>query len=314
MGQQAAKQSGFIVLMGMLMLVVGAAVWFGSAASLKSNQMKIQKDDKYKAQLHEVKQRMLQYAVLHPEIYSDATAEPGPGYFPCPDEDGDGIAEGSCGSPGTDDQLFVYGMVPYKISSRNLTFLDSDINNRLFWYAVDARFVNNSEVFTSTQNNRFAELNVDLDTEVSPATGPNTAPLFLDGEDEIVMVLFYAGDPLPGQSRPSSNYGDYLEQPLIVDGAPSDFMTAGTSPGALNDYVISITRKEWEAAVLSRVTQDIDEDGEADLCTSVAANASHWFNACVYNSPGNPPNFSCTYDALASDNLSGQGWRDLVCP
>lgn len=316
--KEARRQSGFIILMGMLLLVLGAGVWFGTLGNLKSNTLKIQHNIKFHEQLKLIKQRMINYAVLHPEIYSDATAEPGPGYFPCPDLNGDGSAASSCGSPGSEDQLFVYGMVPYRIGGRDFTFIDSDLDNRMFWYAVDARFVNNSQVYTSYLNNRFAELNTNLSNEVVDKDSNLTSPFTLDGRDEIVMVLFYAGEAIGNQVRPLTpsytDYDEFLEQVAITDGLTVEFKSVDVA-NDFNDYVIAITRAEWEAAMLSRVSHDADEDGSADFCSALVSTDVHWFNECVYNSPSNAPGFSCTYDAAAAnDNIAGQNWRGIVCP
>lgn len=336
------KQSGFIVLMGMLMLVLGASVWFGTLGTLKSDEMKIVRDQQYKEELRLIKQRMLNYAVLQPELFSAMTDEPGPGYFPCPDLNGDGVVqnvsglnETSCGThdPSSVDQLVVYGMVPYKFTNRNFVLIDSDLDNRVYWYAVDARFVNNSQVFTSSANNRFSGLNVSLPTEVAQnVTAGNSAPIFLDGEDQIVMVLFYAGEALAdkNQTRPSSNITDYLEQPSIVEGDAVAFNSIGANPDTFNDYVIAITRGEWEAAVLARVSQDNNSDGVPDLCdedldgsgsfTTLDTEVNHWFNNCVAQSLAgsgilDPTQVGCVEDTSApNDILNGQNWRSIICP
>ncbi len=324
--QKSNRQSGFMVLMTMLLLVVGASVWFGTLANVQSNKMKISKDDQYKTQLKLIKERMLQYAVLHPEIYSNSAVEPGPGYFPCPDEDGDDDAETSCGSPsGSNDQLFVMGVVPEKIVVRNFTFVDSDLSNDLFWMAVDARLVYNSEVYTTIDNNRFPSVNNDrdssdgtgFDSQVTQFDTTISAPLFLDGQDDIVMVLFYAGDILTGQVRDGItplDPADYLEQPAINDGFATDFDSTGAGPNVFNDYVIAITRDEWEAAILARVSRDANSDGQPDLCATVNATDNHWFNNCEYTggAPGSGPDTpSCT---LGTNDISaGQGWRAIVC-
>lgn len=325
------NQQGFIILMGMLMLVLGASVWFGTLGTLKSTNLKLEREAKAQEQLYKIKQRMLQFAALHPEIYGDATFEPGPGYFPCPDLTGDGSMAGSCGTLGGVDQLFVYGMVPYKIGTRNFTFLDSEFDNRLYWFAVDARYVYRSGQYTSysSSNWRFAELNTELPREVSPASGPDVVPLTLNNREQIVMVLFYADLPLSHQVRPLSNdssyavdnVNEYLEQTdivagifnNIVQGAPLDFVSTG-GVDVFNDQVIAITKREWAAAVMTRVARDSDSDGNPDLCTAVADTDIHWFNDCVYNSSANGPSYSCTLDtSAASDNLAGQGWRGIVC-
>jgi len=61
------KQAGFIIMMGMLMLVLGAAAWFATYGSLQSNAMKLAKNDKGIAQLQHVKDKFLAYAAAHPK-------------------------------------------------------------------------------------------------------------------------------------------------------------------------------------------------------------------------------------------------------
>lgn len=320
------KQSGFIVLMGILLLVLGAGIWFGSLGSLKSNQLKLQKDQVFQAQLNVIKQRLLQYAVLHPEIYSDndlTTEEPGVGYLPCPDINGDGEADAQCGSA-TNDQLFVIGLVPQKISSKRFSFLDSDLNNRLFWYAVDARFVQNSQVYQTPANNRFAGLNVTLPNQVPDPFNPGSliTPITLNNQDDIVAVIFYANQPLAGQNpNDLTNYSNFIEQPIVADGNAINFTSSGDNPDTFNDSVISITRSEWEDVVLRRVTADRNNDGIADLCVApeTTTNNQHWFNACSFRPgagiPARASEVGCAEnpDLGLADNYSGQNWREMLC-
>lgn len=310
---QVSNQSGFVVLLGMLMLVLGASVWFATAGSIRSDSMSIAKSDRYIDQLHQIKQKMLAYTVLHPEIYSDATDVPGPGYFPCPDADGDGAADTGCGNVTGDDALFLLGRVPYKISSRNFTFIDSNFDNEKFWYAVDSRFVASSSIYAFGTSQRFGPLNVNTPTEVPDESGPDVAPMTLDGKDEIVMILFYAGDALSSQSRPSIQYSDYLEQAALNPGNATNFVSTGANENVFNDYVITITRAEWKSAVLSRVSQDISpEDHVPDLCVNILVTDVSWFNECNYLHPTNRPVYECI--GTTADNLAGQGWREIVCP
>ena len=309
---QASNQSGFVVLLGMLMLVLGASVWFATAGSIRSDTMSIAQNTQHIDQLHRIKQKMLTYAVLHPEIYSDATVVPGPGYFPCPDADADGAPDTGCGDVGGVDALFLLGRVPYKISSRNFSFIDSNLDNEKFWYAVDARFVASSSIYAFEASQRFAPLNIDTPKEVVAAGGLNVAPITLDGKDEIVMVLFYAGESLSTQSRPSLQSADYLEQPALNPGYKTDFVSTGANENVFNDYVISITRAEWQSAVLSRVSQDVSpEDQVPDLCANIVDTDASWFNDCNYNSASRPV-YVCP--GTTDDNLAGQGWRAIICP
>ena len=307
------KQQGFIILMGMLALVLGAAVWFGTLGNLRSNTMSIANNNEHIVELNRIKNKMLAYAILHPDIYSDSANIPGPGYFPCPDEDGDGDSDTNCDvDSGGTNRTFVLGKVPYKIGTRYFTFLSSQLDNSNYWYAVDARFVNSSARYATATSQRFSALNSTISNEVADAGGADNFPLTLDGKEDIVMVLFYAGEALSGQTRPSNTYTNYLEQPTITEGYTVDFKSVGANSDVFNDYVIAITRKEWESAVLSRVSQDLSpEDAVPDLCTIPDTSAS-WFNECFYSGANVPP-FTCT-NTVSTDNITGQNWRGVICP
>lgn len=310
------KQSGFIVLMGMLILVLGAAAWFGTVSSLRSESMSIDTREEHIRELQRIKQRMLTYAVMQPEIFrtdSGSTAVraqeniPGPGYFPCPDTNGDGDSNSPCGGGGVD---FVMGMVPESTSARFFSFIDKPGEARSYWYAVDARYVTQNTDYTYDGSVRRFPLN---------RNSPATANLTLDGVNDIVMVLFYAGDQIGSQNQSSLSAVNFLE--LENSDNDADFISVFNDPDRFNDYVIPITRNEWNATVLSRVSKDVMTgvtvgtvgDNVPDLCDLVATNDLHWFNDCLYT--GAAPPFACTLNTTSTDqNLMGQGWRsDLGC-
>ncbi|WP_321326360.1 hypothetical protein [Thiomicrorhabdus sp.] len=330
MNNQKIKQSGFIVLTGLLLLVLGAALWFGTVSNMRSESIKTGMQNEHVLELKRIKERMLAYAVMQPEIFATNSGStvrrnqvdiPGPGYFPCPDTNGDGNSNAPCGA----GVAFVMGLIPERNSTSNYTFLDSNQDIGKYWYAVDSRFLTqNSDYIYAGEQKRFVPLN-----RASPAL----ASLTLDGRADIVMVLMYAGDTLKTQqpSQPSvANVANFLEQ----DNSNGDasFISVFDDPAPVannprfNDYVIPITRTEWNAAVLSRVSQDemtgttagTAPDNVPDLCNIVTPADLHWFNDCFYTaaSPGNPLPFACTLDAgAAGDNLYGQGWRsELGCP
>jgi len=322
------KQQGFIILMGMLALVLGAAVWFGTVNNIQSNSIKISLQDENLRELQRIKDRMLAYAVLQPEIFrtdSGSTVPraqediPGPGYFPCPDTDGDGNSNAPCGGVGS---TVVIGLVPESVSSRHFTFIDEPLEANQYWYAVDSRFLTqNSEYYYDLSYKRFVPLN-----RASPAIASLTLdddPLTTDDDartTDIVMVLFYAGPPVGNQNQSVIAPGNFLE--LENSDGDADFITTSANPLTFNDYVIPITRTEWNAAVLSRVSIDLitgvtagtTPDRVPDLCDSVAVTDLHWFNDCKHI--GTVPPFTCTFNTVNTDeNLYGQGWRtDLSCP
>ncbi|WP_178861325.1 hypothetical protein [Thiomicrorhabdus cannonii] len=308
-----SKQRGFIVLMTMMMLAVGTAIWFGTLGQIRSNTMKIESEDRQLLELQAIKERMLAYAVLQPEIFSDQAVIPGVGYFPCPDTNGDGTADRPCGYDSATNQLFVIGRVPTQETSHFFSFIDSGIDPSLYWFAVDARLVDHHAYYAYDNALRFAPVSVQMPVEVPDQSNNDVPPLTVDGKDEIVMALFYAGPALSNQTRPSNSINDYLEQPTATLGYSINFQSVGATPDVFNDYVITITRKEWEAAMLARVSQDISpQDGVPDLCSLVAENTADWFNACAYTHPTNRPVYTC--DGTAVNNLAGQDWRSLVCP
>jgi len=315
------KQQGFIILMGMLALVLGAAVWFGTASSIRSESMDIKLQSQDVRDLYRIKDKMLTYALFQPEIFRTDTSSnlnapediPGPGYFPCPDTNGDGDSNAPCGGGGA---AVIVGMVPESISSRYFTFVHRPLEANRYWYAVDARFVTQNTDFTfNSVTKRFVPLN---------NTSPATASLTLDGTTDIVMVLIYAGDAVGSQNQSVINIANFLD----LDNADGDVDFVShyknsliTSPvpvsGDFNDYVIPITRNEWNAAMLSRTSIDADSDNVPDLCTSIGSAITDysWFNDCIYTGASAPP-FTCTQNTTTTDeNLFGQGWRTaLSCP
>ncbi|MCF6299475.1 MAG: hypothetical protein L3J01_06315, partial [Thiomicrorhabdus sp.] len=348
-GLTTSKQSGFVILMGLLVLILGAALWFGSTGNLGSEKMKTVQQKSYMADLERVKERMLTYAILNPELFDESTDVPlyidnnipGPGYFPCPDVDGDSDSDtgNNCSVSGN---LYAMGWVPQKVVARNFSFLPSEqeIENKRYWFAADARFLVDGQ-YAYSPSQRFAPLNINTPSLVDP-TGTSycdetpasaipadcVAPLSLDGNDDIVMVLFYAGEPNPGvQNRTlhsvapflaSSEMSQYLEQPSMVIPANSVnhtqtgvFTSQDSGSGFFNDYVIAITREEWNAAVLSRVARDEEGDGSGnpdgvpDLCVLVDPDITlneknSWFNKCRYS--GNTPPYA----------FNGKGCDDLA--
>lgn len=321
------RQSGFIILMGMLILVLGAAAWFGSVSQLRSESISIENRDKQIRELQRIKERMLTYAVMQPEIFrTDGGSNipraqvdiPGPGYFPCPDTNGDGNSNAPCGGAGVD---FVIGQVPESVAGRFFTFTNQAEESNSYWYAVDARFLTANPAFTYDGTRyRFVPLN-----RASPDTLADPA-ITLDGVADIVMILFYAGEPVRGINQDQSvfNVNNFLE--LENADGDGDFISNFANPDLFNDYVIPITRREWNASMLSRVSKDVMAgvtpgtagDNVPDLCDLVGVNDLHWFNQCAYAgaAPGYAPDPACNSVAnVADQNLFGQDWRgDLGCP
>ncbi len=323
-----SKESGFVILMGLLVLILGAAAWFGTAGNLRSEGMKLSSQSVHVVNLERIKEKMLTYAVFHPELFAPQVNVPGPGYFPCPDTSGNGQTDTgtNCVAAGA---LFAIGMVPIRLANRNFSFLSSSQQQRRYWFAVDSRYLVRpggqrvgslntlTSAFVDTTGGSFCDDdNPPGPTNPLPATC--VAPLTVDGQGDIIMVLFYAGDAINQQVRPvnaqlgyaNTNMNRFLEQPVLPTlGQPANFVSVGNNPDTFNDYVITITKQEWEATMLSRVSSDVNSpvlngvpNGVPDLCDIPVGN--NWFDNCIF---GAMQNYPCTIGA--GNNLEGQGWR-----
>jgi hypothetical protein len=117
------------------------------------------------------------------------------GYLPCPDTDGDGDAEASCGTAGEAS----VGLLPYK----KLGLPDlRDSTGGCLWYAVSGNFKNSPKGITAA-----VPVPMNWDTQgqfrVRDASGATlVAPD--DAQGGAAAVVFAAGSPVVGQNRSAS--------------------------------------------------------------------------------------------------------------
>ncbi len=205
------NQSGFVLGVIIVVMVLGATAFFG----LYAQNWLFQNQDQTRLtalhQLNDVKQQLLKYAQLQPELYlSDLKANtrtykesekiPGLGYLPCPDLDGDGSvleAETSCGHPrniSDDTTGFVYGFLPVGFTTRNIFF--GGLAPKQFFYAVDERFVNGNNAYNNGSTGRYAPLNPVLSPSQAPDAGaplPDGTPpwINLNGREGYVALIVF---------------------------------------------------------------------------------------------------------------------------
>lgn len=112
-----------------------------------------------------------------------------PGSLPCPDTNGDGVAEGSCANAN------LVGRLPWK--TLKLPEL-RDSSGALLWYALSSNFRNVSS--SVINNNTAGQLSL-----IDALNGNIT-------DSEIVAAVFAPGAPVAGQTRINTNLlSDYLE-------------------------------------------------------------------------------------------------------
>jgi hypothetical protein len=221
------SQSGAALLVFVLIMVVGTSYMLISRLNEYSHEYR--RKSKTETALNQAKLALLSYAMNYPELRS--SAEKGPGFLPCPDQNNDGNPT-SCGSSTT--TTLRLGRLPFRILG--LTDI-SDSGGERFWYAVSDNFKN-----TLTND---TVLNSDTPGLIS-----------VDGAGDIVAVIIAPGVPVGTQSgRPSNNPIDYLED-VNADAATGTFITSSALPD-FNDRLITITRQELMAVVEQRVINEV---------------------------------------------------------
>lgn len=335
---RAKRQQGFIMMLLLVIMVVGAATYFGNFYE----NYRFQRDrEAYLSQLdklNRIKQSLMTYMLLQPEIFrselssntvtvkSSATL-PGPGYLPCPDDDGDGEvlgAETTCGNPrisGDNHTGFDIGFLPTKISTRN--FFLEDALPAQYYYVVADRFVTANASYNAApagNSKRYAPLNSQL-KPAQPPTGAgdppgladNTPPwLEVDGKGPYVALIIAPGPAQTfanGQQQNRSFAGDAktrLKQFLdrredvygvsIAGGDNQDwdrfFFSRSVENGSVNDLIVGITFAEWKEAMKKRIER------QKTLLCQIPPEEPHWFN---------------DYDA--TNNPVGSNWRGVAgCP
>lgn len=312
------QQSGFIMMVFVVIMVIGATAYFGRFGENLIFAHKVKLAERDIAATLKVREQLLRYAIFQPELYeSDPTGGtgyalkaieniPAPGYFPCVDLDGDGevlAAETSCGNPtvtGDDATGFVVGFLPTDFRTRNIFF--GGLVPKQFYYVLDERFANGNNLYHNGSTGRFAPLN------------PDTQPqgrLNLNGRDGYVVLIIAPGEPITmqdGTVQDRSQAGDavtriadYLDKRFDgtgnevngnADGDRFFFSQAKTNLG-INDTIIGISFQEWQTIMLNRVCS------QSAALEATDPSEPFWFNA---------------YDE--NDNPAGSDWRAYMenCP
>ncbi len=298
---QEKPQKGFVLLLVIIVVVIIATLWLSTKQERLISIFKSNQIDYDLEELKLVKKRLLQFAVLQPDIYitndtGDAVGSdkvPAPGYLPCPDvSDGaggpaDGIADASCtnpliwSSPDTSGFLpdsLTFGYVPELISSRNFYVAEKT----RYFYFLDERFSYVNPGYVNNGLKRYAPLN----------------PVRLVGNPATVSSNFDSFDPvltLNGMTGYVALIVDAGEDGLDILNKDGDrhFITnlddLRDDPNA--DKIIGISYADWLAMVAHRVCaerkrlQGIDYDNDetdpvdaiADL-DDIGTGLPHWYN------------------------------------
>ncbi len=330
------QQRGFIFLLTLVVIVIIATLWLSTKhhsliSIFKTNDIQA---DSY--ELESVKERLLEYAVLQPEIYTtdDSNAYqtsaqiPAPGYFPCPDLNGDGLltTDSSCTNPflpgnstPPQDQT---GYVPDPTSADPLGFVPESIGSHHVYFAPAGRYYYFLDERFSAQNGEYVNDGLLRYAPMNPLKFVGDVGSVSDNLDAFEPVLTLNGrhgyialiiDPGADRSLDPNNADADRHFVSRVSDLSDDPNT---------DKIVGITLQDIDNAINRRLCVErfryegleyADEDGdgvpdEVNSFMPIASDLPHWYNNYVYKVPNDP-------DIDPANNPGGADWRkaNLKC-
>lgn len=264
-----AHQKGVIFLALVLILfVTGSTMMLGALNNRQSASLA--QDAELHIQLELAKENLLAYLANSNRFFADAR---GPGFFPCPDTNADGVAETSCNPTNTSTTVCgttanrprpQLGRLPryveegdYRVELNDYYRAAWESQNpdpdRQFWYVVAPRYVYYTSA-TATNIRRSRTRTSTSETVTAPSPPPACTRLFLDDEGGYVAFIIAPGEELETQNRAgnSSLYSNYLDG---QNGANNYYYYTNyeSNPALFNDQIIGITLEEYVKAVGMRV-------------------------------------------------------------
>jgi hypothetical protein len=225
----------------LVMLLIVSASTFIFLKKLNQQSQQSYQDKVSVVSLARAKEALLGYAAAYPEMASNPPADTGPGYLPCPDKPADdtdpakvGVSTPSC-AISTGSSL---GRLPFR--TLGVTDLRDSSGERL-WYAVSDNFRYNPQT--------------------KPINSETPGDLTVDGQSDIVAVIFAPGPALAGQSRSTNpTQPAYSDVTAYLDGTNANIAArtfTSIRSDTMNDRLVTITRQELMAAVEKRVMGEV---------------------------------------------------------
>lgn len=260
-------QKGVIFLALVLVLfVTGSTLMLGALNNRQDAYLTQQ------AELHEqleiAKANLLAYLANSNALFGDTQ---GPGFFPCPDTNNDGVAEAICNPTNTTLPACnsntsrpgpLVGRLPEYVEQSGHRIALSDYNkdlDRQFWYVLGPRYI----YHTTTSTSRRSRLRTSTSITVS-TPGPACMRMYLDGTGGYVAFIIAPGETLGTQNRADNPtlYANYLDG---QNGANNYYYytSYAANPETFNDRIIGITLEEYVKAVGIRVA--IESKQEMDV-------------------------------------------------
>lgn len=229
------RQDGYVYLLMLALLIVGSL--YGLLRHLDPKALQAEQPGTTARALTTARDALLGYAATYREFHPDE----GYGHLPCPDTDGDGVADGNCSST-------TLGLLPY----RTLGLPDlRDASGACLWYAVAARFKNNP---------KSDPLNWDAQGElvITDASGANIVAAPDDSNGGVAAIVFAPGASLAGQDSGKLDSGFPCRaaptQPeLYLESTAAPFKNGADSSGSsVNDQLLWLSSADVFARIRAR--------------------------------------------------------------
>jgi len=322
--RKSSKQHGYIFIVLLVILIIGSTAYFTIQFQNVRAQLFIEQRYHKLDRLNLLKSRLLQYVVLHHELYltdKNQHLKPlhvvsSPGLFPCPvlkDSDHNEVINASdvtasvCSSDGFGE--LVVGFMPSGIQKRKFHFLSSLSSPILLVVDTDFVFDNQKTEFSTQQAvSNQASLSLNGVTGYVALIVDAGLPQNLSGSSSVNQVLYRpassASSVFNQAESVEPNLQGYLD-PLFADEALTlpethsnvksvvnenmDFYSEGKGHYGVNDVIVGIHYSEWLSAVKNRICFQVD------LKVVEPEDVPYWFNA--HHLEHNP---------------NGKNWRSLV--
>jgi len=222
------KQRGAVLWMLLIAIIMAGGFAFYRSANLQSNH--VQQSNKLAITMARAKEALIARAV---------TDDNRPGSLPCPDLITNSPGLNNVPGDGKSD-MFTMTQCPSYVGWLPWVTLDlpelTDGTGTRLWYVLAPALRD--------------------DDSAHPINSRDTAiDLQVDGSNDVTALIIAPSAPLSGQSRPSNNPADYLDDEN-GNGNDRKYIT-GPQSATFNDIVLVITRQELMAAVEKRVANEL---------------------------------------------------------
>lgn len=313
------KESGFIMMIVLVIMVVGTASFYGLYTQNQSATFQFEETNKRLQALEDIKARVLNYSIMHSEIYMTSTTGaakslvdiPGPGRMPCPNDYADDNKDmlSDCSTQGE----VVISFMSSGVDSRHFHFfkqgqesITPPVDQKDYIFVVDRDFVfGNNAAELNADTSADLKLNDDGKDYVALIIDPGKAQVYADDYDQLTNRPAAAAQEPNLRGYLDRRYADYdqttevtgnFKQPSSSEDSANPahaelfkFYSMGRGNFGVNDLIVGISKKEWITVVKTKVCSKAAER------LLLPDTVNYWFNAFH-----------------AADNPNGGNWRQLV--